>query len=31
MFTVELPYDIGTFMKVKDKDGSIAYCGIMRR
>lgn len=27
MFTVELPYDIGTFMKVKNKDGSIEYCG----
>lgn len=27
MFTVELPYDIGTFMKVFDKDKNVEYCG----
>ena len=27
MLTVELPYDIGTFMKVKNKNGDIEYCG----
>ena len=27
MFTVTLPYDIGTFMKVKNKDGTVAYKG----
>lgn len=27
MFRVELPYDIGTFLKVKNKDGKVEYCG----
>jgi predicted transcriptional regulator len=27
MFTVELPYDTGTFMKVLDKDKNVEYCG----
>lgn len=27
MFTVELPYDIGTFMKVKKKNGEVEYYG----
>lgn len=27
MFTIELPYDIGTFMKVKNKHGEVEYCG----
>ena len=27
MFTVELPYDIGTFMKVKNKHGEVEYYG----
>lgn len=27
MFTVELPYDIGTFLKVKNAYGKVEYCG----
>lgn len=27
MFTVELPYDIGAFLKVKNTDGRVEYCG----
>lgn len=27
MFTVELPYDIGAFMKVKKKNGEVEYYG----
>lgn len=27
MFRVELPYDIGTFLKVKNTDGKVEYCG----
>lgn len=27
MFAVELPYDIGTFMKVKKENGEVTYCG----
>ena len=27
MLKVELPYDIGTFMKVKGRNGEVMYCG----
>lgn len=29
MIKIELPYDFGTFVKVKDKNREIEYCGIV--
>lgn len=29
MIHVDLPYDFGTFVKVKDKDGNVDCCGVV--